>query len=224
MRRNCQQALTELRRAIDGLPGRTREAMLEGIGHDPVITGAYKDRDGGVCPMLAAHRRGARADFVAFAGAWDRLTGVNGQGICRRATPRELEVLAHQLEESLDEGPPADLGAAVAEHQALTTRLAHEPPTELVAAVAEHPALTTHVTHEPPTELVAAVAEHPALTTHVTEEAPTDLGAAVAEHQALARARREREASGVGLDWLHGGDAEPPLAPVARARRSPVLA
>jgi len=246
MRRNCHQAVTELRRAIDGLPGRTREAMLEGIGHDPVITGAYKDRDGGVCPMLAAHRRGARADFVAFAGAWDRLTGVNGQGICRRATPRELEVLAHQLEESLDEGPPADLGAAVAEHQALTTRLAHEPPTELVAAVAEHPALTTHVTHEPPTELVAAVAEHPALTTrlahepptelvaavaehpalttHVTEEAPTDLGAAVAEHQALARARREREASGVGLDWLHGGDAEPPLAPVARARRSPVLA
>ena len=43
----------ELRQAIDCLPVRTREAMLEGINDNDIIVGAYTDRDGRVCPMLA---------------------------------------------------------------------------------------------------------------------------------------------------------------------------
>jgi len=85
-----QQTVTELRSSIDRLPERTRAAMLTGVQAGTMITGAYADRDGGVCPMLAAHRQGARADFVAFAGAWDRFTGVEGWDICRRATPAEV--------------------------------------------------------------------------------------------------------------------------------------
>jgi len=178
------QSLTELRRAIDGLPSRTREAMLDGVSLNAVITGGYTDRHGGVCPMLAAHQQGARAHFVAFAGAWDRFTGVDGREICRRATPREVGALVAQLEESLQSGgPPSDLTAAIAEHKALARARYVEVPR-------------------------------------------SDLGLAIAEHQALARARREREASGVGLDWLHGGDDAPlaPVPPVPRTRRSAVLA
>lgn len=174
------QQVTELRRAIDGLPSRTREAMLEGMSRNSVITGAYTDPHGGVCPMLAAHRQGARADFVAFAGAWDRFTGVDGRSICRRATQREIGALVAQLEESLQSGgPPSDLTAAIAEHKALARARYVEVPR-------------------------------------------SDLAAAIAEHQSLARARREREASGVGLDWLHGGDDAPlaPIPPVPRVRRS----
>ena len=155
--------------------------MIEGIARNAVITGAYTDRDGGVCPMLAAHRQGARADFVAFAGAWDRFTGVDGRQICRRATSREIGGLVAQLEESLrDGGPPSDLAVAITEHQTLArTRHARVPR--------------------------------------------ADLAAAIADHQALARARREREASGVGLDWLHGGDDAPPVprTPAPRTRRPP---
>jgi hypothetical protein len=36
--------------------------MLKGIGVNRIIVGAYTDRHGGTCPMLAAHRNGvARA-------------------------------------------------------------------------------------------------------------------------------------------------------------------
>src|ERR671936_299224 len=50
----------ELRIAIDCLPLQTRKAMLEGIEANRIIVGAYTDRQGGVCPMLAAHRDGGR--------------------------------------------------------------------------------------------------------------------------------------------------------------------
>jgi hypothetical protein len=33
--------------------------MLEGIEANRIIVGAYSDRQGGICPMLAAHRNGA---------------------------------------------------------------------------------------------------------------------------------------------------------------------
>jgi hypothetical protein len=49
----------ELRTAIDCLPLQTRKAMLDGLGANRIIVGAYVDRDGGVCPMLAAHRNSA---------------------------------------------------------------------------------------------------------------------------------------------------------------------
>src|SRR5205809_7492203 len=51
--------VVELRRTIDCLPLATREAMLAGVrAGERIIVGAYVDARGGVCPMLAAHRRG----------------------------------------------------------------------------------------------------------------------------------------------------------------------
>ena len=64
----------DLRTAIDCLPLQTRRAMLEGVEANRIIVGAYTDRKGGVCPMLAAHRNGGRTSFASFAKAWDRYT------------------------------------------------------------------------------------------------------------------------------------------------------
>lgn len=106
--------IDDLRLAIDCLPLRTREAMLEGVRANDIIVGAYSDRGGGVCPMLAAHRHGGRTSFVSFAHAWDRFSGAKR---ARRATGRELRVLTAQLEASILS--EADLGAAIREHQAI---------------------------------------------------------------------------------------------------------
>ena len=65
----------DLRTAIDCLPLQTRKAMLEGVEANRIIVGAYTDRNGGVCPMLAAHRNGGRTSLASFARAWDRYTG-----------------------------------------------------------------------------------------------------------------------------------------------------
>ena len=54
--RSRRSAREDLRLAVDCLPRRTRVAMLEGIRSNDIIVGAYVDRKGGVCPMLAAHR------------------------------------------------------------------------------------------------------------------------------------------------------------------------
>jgi hypothetical protein len=107
----------ELRQAIDCLPARTREAMLEGIGKNEIIVGAYTDRDGRVCPMLAAHRSGGRTSLASFARAWDRYTCARKP---RPATQREVRTLRSMLEASLmyaDDVP--ELAAAAAEHRAL---------------------------------------------------------------------------------------------------------
>ncbi len=88
-----------LRAAAQGLPRHTREAMLRGIDANEIIVGAYTDRDGGVCPMLAAHRNGGRTDFASFALAWDEFTGAGRRS--RRATRRELRALRSYLELSL---------------------------------------------------------------------------------------------------------------------------
>ncbi len=90
--------IDDLRLAIDRLPLRTRAAMLAGIRDSEIIVGAYSDRAGGVCPMLAAHRRGGRTDSVSFARAWDRFAGARR---ARRATPDELALLADELTASL---------------------------------------------------------------------------------------------------------------------------
>jgi hypothetical protein len=121
----ARSPIEDLRLAIDCLPVRTRRAMLEGIRGNEIIVGAYADRAGGVCPMLAAHRCGGRTSFVSFARAWDRFAGSRR---ARRATPRELRILVGQLQASLlaDEG--LDLGAAIAEHEALRVRARAEPP------------------------------------------------------------------------------------------------
>ena len=96
----------DLRTAIDCLPLKTRKAMLGGVESNRIIVGAYTDRSGGVCPMLAAHRNGGRTSLASFARAWDRYTGVRGRRP-RPATERELNTLRTMLEASiaLDELP-----------------------------------------------------------------------------------------------------------------------
>ena len=95
----------DLRIAIDCLPLETRKAMLTGVEANRIIVGAYTDRKGGVCPMLAAHRNGGRTSLASFAHAWDRYTGARGRS--RSATDRELHTLTAMLEASiaLDELP-----------------------------------------------------------------------------------------------------------------------
>jgi hypothetical protein len=96
-RRNNAQ---RLRNAVYALPGRTKAAMLRGIRVNRVIVGAYVDKRGGVCPMLAAHRNGGRTNFGTFARAWDAYTGAN-QRKPRRASRREVRTLEGYLEMSL---------------------------------------------------------------------------------------------------------------------------
>jgi hypothetical protein len=103
---------TDLRLAVECLPRHTRVAMLEGVRGNDIIVGAYTDRHGGVCPMLAAHRCGGRTDFLAFAKAWDRFARARRP---RRATEREVAVLVGMLEATL--AAEADLGHAIADHQ-----------------------------------------------------------------------------------------------------------
>lgn len=120
MPQSKRRSVADLRATIDKLPRHTREAMLEGVARNQIIVGAYVTRDGGVCPMLAAHRCGGRTDFIGFARAWDRFTHAKR---ARRATPREVLVLVSHLEASLladDRG--GDLAAAVAEHRELVAR------------------------------------------------------------------------------------------------------
>src|SRR3954470_6270938 len=95
----------DLRTAIDCLPLRTRKAMLGGVESNRIIVGAYVDRSGGVCPMLAAHRNGGRTSVASFAHAWDRYTRVRRRA--RPPTERELNTLKAMLEASiaLDELP-----------------------------------------------------------------------------------------------------------------------
>jgi hypothetical protein len=88
----------DLRIAIDCLPMQTRRAMLDGVESNRIIVGAYTDRTGGVCPMLAAHRNGGRTSLASFARAWDRYTGVRRP---RPATERELNTLRTMLEASI---------------------------------------------------------------------------------------------------------------------------
>jgi hypothetical protein len=90
--------------------------MLAGVESNRIIVGAYTDKKGGVCPMLAAHRNGGRTSLASFARAWDRYTGVRGRR-ARVATERELNTLKTMLEASiaLDELP--DISAVAREAQ-----------------------------------------------------------------------------------------------------------
>jgi hypothetical protein len=73
--------------------------MLDGIANSRIIVGAYTDRQGGVCPMLAAHRNGGRTSLASFARAWDRYTDAARRP--RPATERELNTLRAMLEASI---------------------------------------------------------------------------------------------------------------------------
>jgi hypothetical protein len=94
--RPARAPIEDLRLAIDCLPLRTREAMLGGIRSHEVMLGS-------------------RTSFPAFACAWDRFAGGRR---ARRATARELRVLETHLRASIEHSS-ADLGEAIAEHQAL---------------------------------------------------------------------------------------------------------
>ena len=114
----------ELRTSIDCLPLPTREAMLDGMDQNRIIVGAYVDREGGVCPMLAAHRHGGRTNLASFARAWDRYTRA-GLGP-RPATERELRTLRTMLEASIaleEAGRDGELSRVVAEHRAARRRV-----------------------------------------------------------------------------------------------------
>lgn len=93
--------------------------MLSGVRANSIIVGAYSSRDGGICPMLAAHRTGGRTSFEGFAKAWDRYTGAKGRA--RPASEREIRTLITMLEASIADSPGAttDLGTAIAEHRRL---------------------------------------------------------------------------------------------------------
>jgi hypothetical protein len=135
MRRKHQATIGDLRDAIDCLPAGTRIAMLDGITRNEIIVGAYS-RDGGICPMLAAHRAGGRTNLISFAKAWDRFAFRDRRDrMVRRATERELLILRTHLEASLleDSSPSSDLGAAVAAHLELVGSRANAAATDEAA-------------------------------------------------------------------------------------------
>jgi hypothetical protein len=109
-----RHAIEDLRRAIDCLPVETRAAMLEGVRSNDIIVGAYSSRDGGICPMLAAHRSGGRTSLISFAHTWDRFTQAKR---ARRATERELRILVAHLEASLLSESLPELRDVLAEHR-----------------------------------------------------------------------------------------------------------
>jgi hypothetical protein len=93
--------------------------MLEGIGSTTIIVGGYTDGNGGVCPMLAAHRNGGRTAFASFAHAWDDYTRAGEKP--RPATERELRTLRTMLEASLqldEAGASGPMAEAIADHRA----------------------------------------------------------------------------------------------------------
>jgi hypothetical protein len=96
--------------------------MLDAIEHNRIIVGAYTDRQGGVCPMLAAHRNGGRTSYASFARAWDRYTKAPARS--RPATEREITTLRTMLEASLASDAPdgTTFGKAIDEHHKLQSR------------------------------------------------------------------------------------------------------
>jgi hypothetical protein len=126
-RRNNAQ---RLRNSVNAMPNGTKRAMLFGIRSNRVIVGAYVDKRGGVCPMLAAHRNGGRTNFGTFARAWDAFTAAN-QRKPRRASRREVRTLEGYLEMALlreglggDTTPERPLAEEVREIKASRRRLA----------------------------------------------------------------------------------------------------
>jgi hypothetical protein len=96
--RRAHRSAQALSRAIGELPTITRRAMLDAAETEELIVGAYTDRSGRICPMLAAHRRGARTHVGTFPRAWDSFARASRP---RAATERELQILKALLQESL---------------------------------------------------------------------------------------------------------------------------
>jgi hypothetical protein len=95
-----------LYRAVHALPLQARQAMLAALeDQEELIVGAYTDRRGRICPMLAAHRRGVRVCVGDFPRAWDDFGQASRP---RAASQREIQILKAVLEESVTEAPAAD--------------------------------------------------------------------------------------------------------------------
>lgn len=136
------KASANLRLTIEKLPRHTRVAMLTGMETNPIIVGAYANRDG-ICPMLAAHRSGGRTAVIEFAKAWDRFAYRNvWRGRPRRASKHELLILRLYLQASLlaDPEPAATVPGpaatvpeppATAPVSAQSGRVEHEPEQSL---------------------------------------------------------------------------------------------
>src|SRR5947209_2889620 len=111
--RSVNRRRRALSRALWSLPADSRQAMLRALEHEELIAGAYADRCGRICPMMAAFRHGARSGVGAFPDAWDDFTRARRP---RPATRREQEILRALLEESLahpigpNDRPPATVG------------------------------------------------------------------------------------------------------------------
>jgi hypothetical protein len=153
-RRNNAQ---RLRNAVYAMPARTKAAMLRGIRSNRVIVGAYVDKRGGVCPMLAAHRNGGRTNFGTFARAWDAYTGAK-QRKPRRASRREVRTLQGYLEMSLirdgldldaQTDPDRPLADEVREVQAARRRLAETDAHETTDVSVEDVLITAYGEHSP---------------------------------------------------------------------------
>jgi hypothetical protein len=147
-----------LRLSIDCLPVSTRRAMLDGLqSNERIIVGAYVDVEGGVCPMLAAHRCGGRTDFLSFARAWDRFTRAGRSA--RRATRRELDILANQLRASLMSEASPDLDRVIAEHRELVSRRERarvfDPSGEIVVRRLRKVARSAHMTSPGRTNMIS---------------------------------------------------------------------
>lgn len=100
------------------MPLETKRAMRDAIEVNSIIVGGYTDRDGGVCPMLAAHRHGGRTSFASFARAWDKYTRAGNTP--RRASDREVRTLKTMLDASIaidDVQGGMVLGDAIADHR-----------------------------------------------------------------------------------------------------------
>ncbi len=143
-----------LRNAVYAMPSRTKEAMLRGIRSNRVIVGAYVDKRGGVCPMLAAHRNGGRTNFGTFARAWDAFTGANLRKP-RRASRREVRVLEGYLEmallrEDIHSGQPLPerpLAEEVRDVQATRRRLAAAEASQTSEITVEDVLATAYAEH-----------------------------------------------------------------------------
>lgn len=150
-RRNNAQ---RLRNSVDAMPNGTKQAMLHGIRTNRVIVGAYTDKRGGVCPMLAAHRNGGRTNFGTFARAWDAFTGAN-QRKPRRASRREVRALENYLELALlregsagsDPVPERPLAEEVRDVQSSRRRLAAARAQETSEVSVEDVLATAYAEH-----------------------------------------------------------------------------
>ena len=86
MRRRRKATIDDLRLAIDGLPRHTKIAMLDGVRTNEIIV-CFDSPNGGICPMLAAHRAGGRTNFISFVKARGSFCSGDSRSRAARRAP-----------------------------------------------------------------------------------------------------------------------------------------